>query len=432
MKQYHVFLVLAVLMSMVGTKAFAYDVEAENEDGITIYYNYINNTELEVTYRYRDGIYSTYTGNIVIPESVTILNRTRNVTSIGKEAFYNCEKLSSITIPASVTSIGDDAFRECRGLKKVIVKDLAAWCSISFGDNPLYYAQHLYTDENTEITDLVIPEGVTSIGDRAFYICRGLSSVTIPEGVTSIGSSAFSGCSSLSSVTIPEGVTSIGSYAFYSCSGLKKVIVKDLAAWCNISFGYGSNPLRYAHHLYTDENTEITDLVIPEGVTSIGSDAFSGCSGLSSVTIPDGVTTIGNSAFSDCSGLGSVTIPASVTSIGDYAFYRCENLATIVSFIEEPSSASFYDRSFSSITLNNATLYVPQGTTEKYKAAKGWKNFVWIEEGVPAGIKLPTNENVESAGVLRYAPDGRRLAEPKRGLNIMKMPDGKTKKVIVR
>ena len=109
MKQYHVFFVFAVLMSMVGTKAFAYDVAIENEDGITIYYNYINNsTELEVT-----SSYSSYTGDIVIPESVTIFNRTRNVTSIGNDAFRGCNRLSSVTIPTSVTSIGSKAFYEC-------------------------------------------------------------------------------------------------------------------------------------------------------------------------------------------------------------------------------------------------------------------------------------------------------------------------------
>lgn len=124
-----------------------------------------------------------------------------------------------------------------------------------------------------------------------------------------------------------------------------------------------------------------------------------------------------------------------------YAFSGCRNLATIVSLIEEPSSVLWWNPStwftvfldsFDKFTFDNATLYVPQGTIEKYKATDVWKNFAWIEEGVPAGIKLPKNGYVRSAEVLRYAADGRRLAEPKRGLNIMKMPDGKTKKVIIK
>ena len=291
---------------------------------------------------------------------ITKLVIPNDVTSINSYAFYGCSGLTSVFIPNSVTSIGSSAFYGCSGLQKVIVPniDIKKWCNIKFSsstDNPLYYAHHLYSDENTEITKLIIPNDVTSINSSAFYgcsgltsvtignsvtsigssafsYCSGLTSVTIPNSVTSIGSSAFSGCSGLTSVTIGNSVTSIGSSAFNGCSGLEKVIVPniDIKNWCSIVFSSSTdNPLYYAHHLYSDENTEITKLVIPDDVTSIGSSAFYGCSGLTSVTIPNSVTSIGSSAFYDCSGLTSVTIPNSVTSIGSYAFSDCSGLTSV-------------------------------------------------------------------------------------------------------
>ncbi|MBR1786859.1 MAG: leucine-rich repeat domain-containing protein, partial [Paludibacteraceae bacterium] len=264
--------------------------------------------------------------------SVTIGN---SVTSIGSGAFADCSSLTLVTIPNSVTSIGKDAFYNCSSLTGVYITDLVAWCNIKFdrgyygsdNSNPLSYAHNLYLN-GTLVTDLTIPDGVTSISDYAFYGCSSLTSVTIPNSVTSIGSSAFSGCSSLTGVYIT-----------------------DLTAWCNILFSYEANPLSYAHNLYLN-GTLVTDLSIPDGVTSIGSgvfsgcsaltsvtipnsvtsigvSAFSGCSGLTSVTISNSVTSIGNSAFSGCSSLTSVTIPNSVTSIGDYAFYNCSSLKSV-------------------------------------------------------------------------------------------------------
>ena len=153
---------LLLAMILLPLVASAHDIEVQNADGVTIYYNYIyGSTELEVTFR--GSSYSTYPneyqGNVAIPEEVTYMNRTRKVTSIGKEAFENCYGLTSVTIPNSVTSIKGYAFSGC----------------------------------------------------------YGLTSVTIPNSVTSIGIYAFSGCSGLTSVTIPNSVTSIGNYAFYNC-----------------------------------------------------------------------------------------------------------------------------------------------------------------------------------------------------------------------
>jgi hypothetical protein len=248
------------------------------------------------------------------------------VTYINYSAFYGCTGLTSVTIPNSVTSIGDDAFSGCTGLTSVTIPNSVT----SIGSSAFYGC--------TGLTSVAIGNSVTSIGSDAFYGCSGLTSVTIPNSVTSIGAYAFSGCSGLTSVTIPNSVTSIGVYAFSGCSRLTKVNISDLAAWCSISFddryygytthNYSSNPLYYAGHLYLNDQ-EITDLVIPDSVTSIGTSAFYGCTGLTSVTIPNSVTSIGSYAFYGCKGLTSVTIPNSVTSIGDYAFYGCTGVTEL-------------------------------------------------------------------------------------------------------
>ena len=270
-----------------------------------------------------------YTGSVTIPETITYNNMTYSVTSIGRYAFFNCSGLTSVTIPNSVRSIGECAFGDCSSLTfvtigsgvisidayafsscssliKVIVPDIAAWCGISFGDNPLLYAHHLYVDEKTEIKDLVIPEGVTDIGNSAFSGCSGLTSLTIPNSVTSIGNSAFNGCNGLTSINIPEGVSSIGNGAFYGCSSLTSVTFhcKKIDSWFR-------------------GKTSIKEVIIGDEVTSIGNEAFYGCSGLTSVTIGSGVTSIGKNAFEGCSGLTSITIPQSIKSIGSNAFAGC-------------------------------------------------------------------------------------------------------------
>ena len=250
-----------------------------------------------------------YSGEVIIPESVTHESTAYSVTSIGDFAFSDCSGLTSVTIPNSVTSIGEYAFDGCSGLTSIHISDIAVWCNIDFDgyySNPLRYAHHLYLN-GEEVKDLVIPNSVTSIGWAAFY-----------------------GCSGLTSVTIPNSVTSIGDYAFYDCDGLTSVHISDIAAWFNIDFEYySSNPLTYAHHLYLN-GEEVKDLVIPNSVTSIGEWAFYFCSGLTSVTIPNSVTSMGNNAFNNCSGLTSVTIPNSVTSIGNMAFEGCSGLISIV------------------------------------------------------------------------------------------------------
>ena len=219
---------------------------------------------------------------VTIPASVITNYGEYNITSISSDAFYNCN-VNTLTIPSSIKSISYDAFKGCTNLKKVIIPDIAAWCSVkfelyknsSFRDNSPLTIGSLYSDEKTEITNLVIPNGVTAINDYAFYYCKNLTSVKISKSVTSIGKNAFVGC-----------------------SGLQKVIVPDIAAWCSVSFAsFMDNPISQCHYLYSDDNTEITELTIPENVTHIAPYAFYDCSNIKKFTIPDGLLSIGEDAF---------------------------------------------------------------------------------------------------------------------------------------
>ena len=224
-----------------------------------LYYNLNNGNQTAEVIKYQSG--NKYTGDIIIPESVEYSSVTYTVTSIGYEAFYGCDGLTSVTIGNSVTSIGDVAFESCGGL-----------------------------------TSVTIGNSVTSIGDQAFSQCIGLTSITIPNSVTSIGQMAFALCISLASIEIPNSVTSIGVGAFAGISDLTSIVVAsgntkyDSRDNCNAIIETSSNTL-----IAGCPNT-----IIPNGVTSIEVGAFYYCPGLTSITIPNSVTSIGVSAFSGC------------------------------------------------------------------------------------------------------------------------------------
>ena len=166
--------------------------------------------------------------------------------------------------------------------------------------------------------------------DVPWYSYRNsINSITINEGVTRIGVYAFMECRNFTSVTIPSSVTAINNYAFEDCTGLTKVNVTDLTKWCNIDFeNYYANPLNYAKNLYLNDKP-ITALAIPNGVKTIKTYAFYGCTSVKTVKFPKSVTAIGEDAFCYCAGLSAVTIPDNVTKIGDRAFYFCYGLKSV-------------------------------------------------------------------------------------------------------
>ena len=268
--------------------------------------------------------------SIVIPEGVT---------TIGFQAFQYCWNMTTIKLPKSLKVIGANsglAFNGCSGLAngKFIIDDIAWWCSLDIRgvfSNPIYYAKHIYSDEETEITNLIVPEGVTSIGHDAFYGCEGITSVSFPStletigdnafassgltsvdisaGLTTINYGAFMNCANLSSVTIPEGVETIGGSAFCK-TGLTSLTLPSTIRSMSQSF-YGCDSL--------------TDLTLKEGITTLGGSFYS-CTALTTVNIPGSIKEVGYSDFSSCTGLTTVTLNEGTEKV---QFNSCTNLETI-------------------------------------------------------------------------------------------------------
>jgi len=271
-----------------------------------------------------------YSGDIVIPANVEIEGEAGYVRSIEVDAFAGCTGLTSITIGSNVAYIGEGAFSGCTALTSVIINS-------DYIVNKSYNFSHSFKDIfGDQVTQYVIGDGVTGIGNSAFSNCTALTSVTIGNSVTSIGKSAFEGCTSLTSINIPNSVTSVGDYAFSECNSLPvidniryadtylvKAADKSLSS-CTIQEG-----TRWIGSYAFYQCSNLTSIEIPNTVERIEYSAFSDCSGLTSLVIPNGVTSIGAFAFSMCSGLSAIEIPNSVTSIGDYAFAGCSGVTSI-------------------------------------------------------------------------------------------------------
>ena len=259
--------------------------------------------------------------------SLTSINILDGVTTIGKGAFSNCNSLKSINIPDGVRSIGYGAFINCNSLK-----------SINIPGNVTTIGEGAFCNCNS-LKSINMPESVTTIGKGAFCNCNSLKSINIPDGVTSIGYNAFSNCNSLTSINIPDGVTTIEDYTFAFCTSLKSITIPSSVVTigdnpfigCHADLHNKSKAFVYEDNvLFNKDKTTIisyrskeTSYIIPDSVTSIGTQAFRGNESLKNIIIPNSVTSIGTYAFALCTSLKSITIPSSVVAIDGNPFCGC-------------------------------------------------------------------------------------------------------------
>ena len=297
--------------------------------------------------------------SIVIPEGVTAISNylfngceklasvtfPQGITTIGEGAFVDCKSLTTLSLPNQITSIEKTAFKNCTGLTSIVLpEELTTIKESSF-------------EGCSGLVAIVLPDTVTGIGTSAFNNCTSLSSIVFSSALYSIGASAFQNCTSLFTVSMPSSVHLIGKNAFYGCTGLKKVIVNDMAAWYNIWFeSPESNPLHYARHLYSDEETEIKELFIDN----------------------------------------------SVSSIGNYAFYNAENLLGIYIFSYSPPSIHAY--TFGNTCYTWTDVYVPEKRKEIFQNSDYWRNFKSVSDlsptvdGIKYNITTPTEAKVTCLG----------------------------------
>ena len=290
-------LLLALLMTSITAMAFTVD-------GIS-YFVLVDMEDVKVVRVACQTEPDQITGDVVIPGQVNYEGSIYTVEEIDGGAFFNCSKMTSISIPATVKRIGPHAFDHCSGLKAVHLEDLAAWCAVrldSWTDsNPVSMAHHVFVNDE-EVKELVIPEGVTAIGAYAF---RGaaITSIVLPASVSKIGEGAFCECSSLTTLPSLGSLRTIDSRVFAYCTGLKEVSV-------------------------------------PEGIEKLGNGAFNGCGNMTAIHLPQSLRTIGNFVFVGCNQLLTIDIPNQVMQLGAYSFNECQSLTEVklsdnISEIEE-------------------------------------------------------------------------------------------------
>ncbi|MBQ8051257.1 MAG: leucine-rich repeat domain-containing protein [Bacteroidaceae bacterium] len=361
----------------------------------------------------------------------------QNQGNVGEEAFYGCTALQTATLGNHIGSIAAEVFANCSALQGIVIPDNVT----SLGKSAFLGC--------SKMTTAKVGTGITAIYSYTFYGCSSLTDMQIGQNVRTIHMDAFRGCETLPAITIPKAVTLIDNYAFSGCSALKKVFMENgetteltlgsngsspLFADCpldsvyigrNISYETGSS---YGYSPFY-RNTSLRSIHITDKETEISDNEFYGCTNLQNVRIGDGVTTIGKWAFSGCSSLDFFSCGTSVKTIGQEAFSDCTAMTRLYSWAATPPTCG--SQALDDINKWSCTLYVPQENVSAYQVAEQWKEFFFME-GVDGMEEVESPELKVESSEGTYDLNGRKLSQPKKGLNIVRFSDGTTKKVMIK
>ncbi len=445
-------LFLATIL-LCSTSIFAHDF-SNADTGTEFYFNITGANTVEVTYSGETAGLDPYSGNIVIPSTVSYNGTIYTVSSIGDYAFlvnslltsavipntvtsigemaFSLSGLTSITIPSSVETMGNAAFAYIQTLENISVETGNAHYSVT--DGALYRDQTalvVYPAQKAG-TQFTVPEGITSIDDLAFMYST-LSNISLPSTLQSIGNWTFGVCVNITSLELPASITSIGENAFMGIP-LQKIKVNwtDLSQvtyanniftgvnifTCRLSVPQGTmadynqapwafvNTVEYNPDFIVDENDVLidyvgtaTDLIVPYGVKEIGHGVFQNNCDITSIVMPASVTKIGNSAFTNACSLTSVTIPSSVVYMDNFAFVACEALQEInVSWADPRAVANggniTYGSGIFSFTPSSCVVNYPSGALAAYQT------FPWLYFDNISGNSTSVSATVASQPVI--------------------------------
>ena len=379
-----------------------------------------------------DATWTGYTepsGAVVVPDSVPFGGTMHTVTEVGHDAFYHCELVTSITLPASVTTFGEYAFGKCYSLTSFTVPEGATELS----------SRCFWND--TLLASVTLPSTLEQINYKAFYNCKNLQSISLPDGLTSIGNQAFYGCTGLQSLSFPNGLTTLGNAAFYECSNLLSVdipgSVSVIDEWCfskcsnlaSVTLHEGTETIGYCAFRectslttinYPSTLKEIGDysfqydsllaipLILPESLTYLGLLAYGDCHSIVTASLPGSLGEVPGELFYGCRSLSTVTLGDGICFIGEQAFNHCPNIDTI--FVKSAYPPDMGSPTDSTFFTYNSTVVVPCGTRNVYLAYLGWSEFAEIIEDCGNGI-----DEYDAPDINIYATDGRIIVEGAEG-----------------